>query len=48
MAGTNGDDEMSFNACNAGSRFIRGKGDRFPRGYLLGDDPSKGVENSCL
>ena len=34
MAGTNGDDDMSSNARNTGSRFLQGEGDRIARGLL--------------
>ena len=34
IMGTNEDDEMSFNARNAGSRFLQREGDRFTWGLL--------------
>ena len=34
MAGTKGDDDMSSNECNAGSRLLHEKGDLFDQGLL--------------
>ena len=36
MVGKNGDDDMSSNAHNAGSRLLYGEGDLFDWGLLIG------------
>ena len=48
MAGTNGDDGMSSNVHNAGSRLLHGEGDLIDRELLIGDWSRRGEEKIFL
>ena len=48
MVGTNGDDDMSSNACNERSRLLRGEGDLTDMGLLVGVGHGRVEERSCL